>query len=146
MTSGARERVPPRERPLNTAARLSRANGGHTAGADQLLTGAGAARATVHRHVPGKDGMAAAHPRERDAAGAGHPGPGGVARVPGRAARRGDGATVSGCPVGRPDTRERPRRAAANLVDAGTARRGNRAGGGGDEPVGVSHGGGDDRG
>ncbi|MEU2212025.1 TetR/AcrR family transcriptional regulator [Streptomyces hygroscopicus] len=142
MTSGARERVPPRERLLNTAARLSRANGGHTAGADQLLTGAGAARATVHRHFPGKDGMVAAHPRERDAAGAGHPGPGRVARAPGRAARRGGRERVSR----RPDTGETPRRAAANLVDTGTARRGNRAGGGGDEPVGVSHGGGDDRG
>ncbi|MFF5585738.1 hypothetical protein [Streptomyces hygroscopicus] len=54
-------------------------NGGHTAGADQLLTGAGAVRATVRRHFPGKDGMVAAHPRERDAAGAGHPGPGRVA-------------------------------------------------------------------
>ncbi|WP_158897225.1 hypothetical protein [Streptomyces hygroscopicus] len=79
MTSGAPERVPPRERLLNTAARLSRVHGGHTAGVVHVLSEAGAARATVHRHVPGEDGMVAAHPRERDAAGAGHPGPGRVA-------------------------------------------------------------------
>ncbi|WP_026252767.1 TetR/AcrR family transcriptional regulator [Streptomyces sp. PsTaAH-124] len=67
MTSGATERLHPRERLLTTAERLFYERGIHTVGVEQLVAEAEVTRATFYRHFAGKEGLVLAYLRERDA-------------------------------------------------------------------------------
>ncbi|GGM13770.1 TetR family transcriptional regulator [Streptomyces fumigatiscleroticus] len=67
MTSGAPQKTHPRDRLLDTAARLFYAHGIHTVGVEQLVTEAGVTRATFYRHFAGKEGLVLAYLRQRDA-------------------------------------------------------------------------------
>ncbi|MFE9614233.1 TetR/AcrR family transcriptional regulator [Streptomyces sp. NPDC006012] len=66
MTSRATEKTHPRDRLLETAARLFYANGIHTVGVEQLVTEAQVTRATFYRHFSGKEGLVLAYLRQRD--------------------------------------------------------------------------------
>ncbi|WP_424887128.1 TetR/AcrR family transcriptional regulator [Streptomyces sp. XH2] len=68
MTTGAGERVHPRERLLDTAGRLFYTKGIQAVGVEQLVTEAGVTRATFYRHFSSKDGLVLAYLEARGAA------------------------------------------------------------------------------
>ncbi len=67
MTSGGTGRTHPRDRLLDTAARLFYSHGIHTVGVEQLVSEAAVTRATFYRHFAGKEGLVLAYLHQRDA-------------------------------------------------------------------------------
>ncbi|MEV7080889.1 helix-turn-helix domain-containing protein [Streptomyces sp. NPDC093516] len=67
MTTGALDDTHPRDRLLDTAARLFYTRGIHTVGVEQLVTEARVTRATFYRHFPGKEALVVGYLRQRDA-------------------------------------------------------------------------------